>query len=305
MTLISIVTPSYNQGRFLRSTIESVLSQTGVELDYIVVDGGSEDNSLEILKEYGSRFKWVSEPDKGQSDAINKGFRMNHGDVLGWLNSDDLYCPNALSRVVEEFEKDPNVMMVYGKGNHIDADGSLLDEHPSGEFNLEVLSYGCFICQPACFFRKSLFEAAGGLNSDLHYAMDLDLWIRYGKLRERHSGWRFKYLPLVLALSRMHQTNKTLSLRREAYTEIIQVVKRHFNHVPFNWIYGAEESADKLFDGFFRRSPLSSSLLTKSLVKWLCVNGHSPGYLMSCLTQALLAPRQSARRLWQRTLPPL
>jgi glycosyltransferase involved in cell wall biosynthesis len=301
MTLISIVTPSFNQGRFLRATIESVVSQTGVEFEYTVVDGGSRDNSLEILKGYGSRFKWISETDKGQADAIDKGFRMSRGEILGWLNSDDLYCPGTLSRVLEEFDKDPNVMMVYGKGRHIDAEGKALDEHPSSEFELEALSYGCFICQPACLFRRSLYDAAGGLDLRLQYALDLDMWIKFGLLMQKNSQWKFSFIPLLLARSRMHETSKTIAKRHQAYLEIMAVVKKHFNHVPFNRVYGAEETASGQYDGYFSRRPFGLVIFLRSLMKWGWSNRHDPIYVCRIINECLLNPRESAQRIGNRT----
>jgi glycosyltransferase involved in cell wall biosynthesis len=300
MSLISIVTPSYNQGRFIRTTIESVLQQNGVSLEYMVIDGGSSDETLEILRSFGSRLNWISEPDKGQADAINKGFRLSSGDVLGWLNADDLYCPGALASVVQQFEDDPNLMLLYGKAHHIDVDGNFLEEYPTTEFSLEALSYSCFICQPACYFRRSLFESGGGLDPALQFALDLDLWIRFGMAQRQDQRWRFDYFPQVLASLRMHRGSKTLAKRQQAYLEIIQVVRNHFGHVPFNWIYGAEETASGRYDGYFRRSPFSFLLCLRSLVKWGWSNRHDPAYMFRIVEECLRSPRQSANRIGNR-----
>ena len=300
MVSISIITPSFNQGPFIAATIDSVLEQKDVDLKYMVLDGGSSDETLSILRSYGSRFSWVSEPDKGQADAINKGFALIKGEILGWLNSDDLYLPGTLAKVVAEFKKDAKLMLLYGKANHVDVDGVFLDEYPCAEFRLEALSYGCFICQPACFFRRSLFEAAGGLDPSLHYAFDLDLWIKFGLLKHNHPDWNFSFSPHLLACSRMHHSNKTLAKRHEAYLEIIAVVKRHFNHVPFNWIYGAEETASGPYDGYFRRRPFSLMIFLKSLMKWGWSNRHDPIYMLRIVEECSRNPRQSANRIGKR-----
>ena len=191
--------------------------------------------------------------------------------------------------------------MLYGDGCHVDVEGHLLEPYPSAEFRLESLAFGCFICQPACFFRRSLFEAAGCLDSSLHYALDLDLWIRFGQLQRQNPDWKFKHLPKLLAFSRMHRENKTLSRRREAYQEIIQVVKKYFGFVPFNWVYGMEESSDGRFDGYFKRSPLKFSLCSKSALRWIWLNRDHPGYVFSFLGDCLKSPRKSFIRLLQRT----
>jgi glycosyltransferase involved in cell wall biosynthesis len=298
---LSIVTPSLDQAPFLEAAIQSVLQQGCEEVEYCVVDGGSRDASVEILTRQGSAIRWVSEPDRGQADAITKGFRMTRGDVLGWLNADDLYSPGALREVVRHFREDRDLMLLYGNAHHVDELGKLLEVYPTRDFELDALAYDCFICQPACFFRRSLLEAAGGLDTGLQYAMDLDLWIRFGKLQQKNPQWKFKHVPQVLASSRMHSSNKTLSRRRQSLEEIMTVVRKHFGVVPFNWVYGAEESASGSYDGFFSRSPLRASLLGKSVGRWLWMNRASPAYVMGFLVERLLSPQQSLRSLNART----
>jgi hypothetical protein len=134
----------------------------------------------------------------------------------------------------------------------------------------------------------------------LHYALDLDLWIRFGKAQRGHPGWMFKYFPHVLAFSRMHQDSKTLSKRHQAYLEIIQVVRRHSNHIPFNLIYGAEETASGRYDGYFRRSPFSVPLLLRSLMKWIRSNRHDPVYVFRIIEECVRSPRKSANRIGNR-----
>jgi len=192
-------------------------------------------------------------------------------------------------------------MLLYGNAHHVDELGKLLEVYPTRDFELDALAYDCFICQPACFFRRSLLEAAGGHDTGLQYAMDLDLWIRFGKLQQKNPQWKFKHVPQVLASSRMHSSNKTLSRRRQSLEEIMTVVRKHFGVVPFNWVYGAEESASGSYDGFFSRSPLCASLLGRSVGRWLWMNRASPAYVMGFLVERLLSPQQSLRSLNART----
>jgi glycosyltransferase involved in cell wall biosynthesis len=295
--LISIVTPSLNQASFIEGAIQSVLQQKGVPLEYIVVDGGSLDRTLEILRNYGSDLKWISEPDKGQADAVNKGFRLTRGAILGWLNADDLYCPGVLSKVVKQFKDDSDLMMIYGDAHHVDAEGGFLEKYPSDEFRLESLAFHCFICQPACFFRRSLVETAGYLDVRLNYALDLDLWIRLGTLQKQNPRWKFRYVRELFALTRMHRDNKTLSKRQESLREIIEVVRGYFGHVPYNWVYRLLESSGGAYDGYFRRSPLKFSLFSKSVIKWIWFNRNDPGFVLYFLKDCLLSPRTSMQRL--------
>jgi len=298
---VSIVTPSFNQARFLEAAIQSVLQQECESLDYRVLDGGSQDGSVELLRRYDSQLRWVSEPDAGQSDAVNRGFQQSSGEILGWLNADDVYCSGALKEVVRQFSGDPGLMLLYGDAHHIDENGKFLDDYPTREFDLSTLAYHCFICQPACFFRRRLLEAAGGIDTRLRYAMDLDLWIRFGQQKKQNPKWRFKHIPQVLALSRMHCHNKTLSRRHHAFEEMISVVEKHFGVVPFNWVYGAEESNSGAYDGYFRKRPLSLSLLGKSLARWSWINRKAPSYLAACILDRLRSPRQSVRALAKRS----
>ncbi len=164
---VSIVTPSLDQARFLEPTIQSVLDQKFDSLEYWVVDGGSQDGSVDLLRQYDSRLRWVSEPDSGQGDAINKGFQRSRGEIIGWLNADDFYSPGALREVARQFREDPDLMLLYGKAHHVDESGNYLEDYPTRDFDLAALAYHCFICQPACFFRRSLLDAAGGLDTSL------------------------------------------------------------------------------------------------------------------------------------------
>ncbi|MCU0371259.1 MAG: glycosyltransferase, partial [Bacteroidales bacterium] len=180
MKKISIITPSYNQANFLKETVQSILSQDiDIELEHIVVDGGSTDGSVEYLRSVGDKIRWVSEPDHGQADAVNKGIRMATGDIIGWLNSDDLYLPGTLQAVAGHFRSNPDCRWVYGRCRIIDSSGKerwkWITRYKNARlkrFSIDKLFRENFISQPAVFFRKDLVMEAGFLNLDLHYAMD-------------------------------------------------------------------------------------------------------------------------------------
>jgi hypothetical protein len=201
---VSIVTPSYNQARFLEETIRSVLLQGYPNLQYIVIDGGSSDGSADILRRYEPWLAdWVSEEDRGQSHAINKGFARARGEVVAWLNSDDLYTPQAVGAATRAFSEHPAVGVVYGDCQHIDAGSRLvrtrlLPGHDLGE----VVVYN-YIAQPATFIRRRAVEHVNGVDESLHLAMDFDLWVRLGV------AFDFIHVPVCLACFRVHVDAKS------------------------------------------------------------------------------------------------
>ena len=266
-----------------------------------MIDGGSSDGTIDVLKRWPTVIKWVSELDRGQGDALNKGFRLSQGDILGWLNADDFYHPDTLNRVLQHFQADHDLMLLYGKAHHVNEVGQFLEYYPTCDFELDRLAYHCFICQPSCFFRRELLESAGFIDDHLLFAMDLDLWIRFGKLQKQRPNWKFLYISEVLASSRMHRGNKTLSRRRESLEEIISVVHRHFSVVPYNWFYDLEESRNSMYDGYFTRSPFSFSLLARSMFRWASMNLGHPLYLGRTIGEHILSPQMSKRRLARRT----
>jgi glycosyltransferase involved in cell wall biosynthesis len=229
--LVSVVTPSYNQGRYIEETIQSVLSQDYSNLEYLVLDGGSSDATLEILQRYEGRLRWISESDRGQADAINKGFRLARGEILGWLNSDDVYLPGTIQKVVQYFQTHRDIGMLYGEGYHVDAMGKVIERYYTEPFDFRRLGEICFICQPTVFLRADVFEAIGPLEIDLRFCMDYDYWMRIAK------RFRIGYLDEYLAHSRLHVETKTLSQRVEFHEEILQTVKKHYGRVPVRWIY--------------------------------------------------------------------
>ena len=223
-----IVTPSYNTGRYIGAAVRSVLDQDWPEVDYVVMDGGSTDGTVEVLESFGPRLKWVSAKDDGQSDAINRGFaRVGSGDpdeILGWLNSDDTYAPGAFRAVADFFAAHPHVDLVYGDATYTDPHGRHIARcvHVERYSKHRLFHYGDFIVQPAAFFRRRAFQAVGGIDASIHWAMDYDLWLRIAA-----NGFRIAYLPNVLARFRWLAENKTATGGWGRLDEIVHILRRH------------------------------------------------------------------------------
>ncbi len=203
---ITIVTPSYNQGQFLEETIRSVLLQGYPNLEYIIIDGGSTDGSVDIIRRYAPWLAyWVSEPDQGQVYALAKGFARSKGTILAFLNSDDVYLPNALDTVARTFIANPNAVAVCGNELWIDAAGQVISEQRIQSVSLKELLYLNFLPQPAIFFRRVAFESVGGLDIHFQHIFDFELWLRLANYGEFHC------IPNVLAATRWHTEVKRIT----------------------------------------------------------------------------------------------
>jgi len=234
--LVTIVTPSFNQGRFIRATIESILAQDYAAIEYIIMDGGSTDETAAVAREYSSRVTFVSERDRGQSHAINKGFKQARGEVLAWINSDDILLEGAVRKAIDALGDDARVGAVYGEGYLMDESGNLTARFPYTQpFDLWRLAHlSDYILQQSVFFRKDAVAEVGWLREDLHYTMDWDLLIRIGKLHP------LRRLPEYLGCIRDYGETKTSLGGMQRVTEIRRLLREHTGmSVPPGWIlYG-------------------------------------------------------------------
>jgi glycosyltransferase involved in cell wall biosynthesis len=225
---ISIITPSYNQGRYIGQTVQSVLSQGYPDMEYIVIDGGSTDGTIPILEANEQHLQWISAVDNGQSDAINKGLRMASGEVMGFLNSDDLYAPGALLAVGEYFLINPEAQWVTGRCRIINAEGREIRKlitlyklfwlRVNWQPVLQVLNY---ISQPATFWRRAAMECTGYLDEDLHYAMEYDYWLRLSRNYPLRIIWKH------LACFRIHPESKAGSSVNAQFDSELAIARRH------------------------------------------------------------------------------
>jgi glycosyltransferase involved in cell wall biosynthesis len=219
--LVSIVTPSLNQARYLREAIESVLAQTYPRIEHVVVDGASTDDTLEILGEY-NHVRWCSETDRGQSHALNKGFALARGEVFGWLNVDDAYPPNAVGEAVAALSSG-DAGLVYADVTRVNDDGvnpRRISSRPQFDLWTE-LNLGCGIFSPAAFFTRAAYEAVGGVDESLHLTMDYDLWLKIG------GRFGVRYVESVWGVQRIHEEAKTVRRSDDFWPERLRVSRRN------------------------------------------------------------------------------
>jgi len=220
LPFISIITPSFNQAKFIERTIQSVLGQDYPRIEYIIVDGGSTDGSVNVIQKYAGRLAWwVSEPDKGQTDAINKGFSRATGDILAWINSDDTYNPGAISQAVKYLVENPEVGLVYADCNFIDEDDQVIGKFNAAQTDYRRLREGyVHIPQQTMFFRAKYWQELGPLDPSFYFAMDYDLWTRIAARAP------FKYLAgQTWANFRLHTSGKTVAADDRCWPEMIRV----------------------------------------------------------------------------------
>ena len=290
MPRISIVTPSYQQGRFLQQTIESVLSQDVAGLEYYVADGGSTDESVDILRKYGGQIRWVSENDRGQAHAVNKGIAATSAPIIGWINSDDVYYPGVLRAVMEHFDSHPDTDVLYGGADHIGEDGAILEAYPTEPWNPRRLIETCFLCQPAVFFRRSVVAQSGLLDERLHYCMDYEYWLRLAL-----ESAQFAHIGRKLAGSRMYASNKTLGASVQAHAEINDMMKRVFGAAPPRWIWNyahvVVRERGALRESDFRYALAVSRESCKASLRW----NHNVSARVLAMASTVLAARVLAK----------
>ena len=236
---VSVVMPSLNQAEYIERSIRSVLDQkTEASLELIVMDGGSNDGTLEILSrmamESQGRLRWYSEADHGPAHAVNKAMAKARGEIIGWLNADDLYTPGAIQRAVKAMQENPEWCMLYGQGEHIDACDASIGDYSTQRPNtpLQAFADGCFICQPTVFLRRQLLNNLGGLNEALKTTFDFELWLR---IFQQHPE-RIGFIDATQAQSRLHSACLTRTQRETVIRESMQVVARFLGHCPIHWV---------------------------------------------------------------------
>lgn len=240
---ISIITPTLNQADFIEDTILSVLNQNYKNFEHIVIDGGSCDKTLEILKKY-KHLKWISERDTGQSNAINKGLKLASGDIIAWINSDDYYESNIFEKVARYFEKYELCKFLYGDITYIDKNKNLLYK-----ISGETLSYDHLLAkpdlvrQPSSFWRREVLEEIGFLDENLHLVMDFDYFLRIGK------KYDFYYLSENISYYRCYDETKTLSLKKKQVSELFAVIRKNVKFMsPLSYKYLLGKYLDSLDD---------------------------------------------------------
>jgi len=235
---VSVVMPSLNHARYLGAAVRSVLAQATPDVELIVMDGGSDDGTLSLLTDLAARhpgrLRWWSGPDGGPADAVNAAVQRARAPLIGWLNSDDLYAPGAIGHALDHMKRHPGHVMVYGQGEHVDGNGTLIARYPTRPPSapLSAFTEGCFICQPTAFFRRDAFLALGGLDNTLRTAFDFDLWLRMFKAYPGRIG----FIDEVLAQSRLHEGSITLRFRERVALEGLKVLSRHLGRAPGLWL---------------------------------------------------------------------
>lgn len=234
---ISIITPSYNQGPYIERTIQSVLNQNYPNLEFIIMDGGSTDQTISILKKYGKKIIWKSENDKGQADAINKGLQLATGDILAYLNSDDTYEPSTLNLIATFFLEHPDAKFVYGEGGLIDPADRHIGLYNTLPEDFEKLFVSCGISQPTCFWKREVLEKVGLFDPSYNYTMDYEYWVRVSQHFKLH------FIPKVLANTRIHHEAKTSKFTHALHEEALQLCLHYYGKVGHDWIFTYTDSA--------------------------------------------------------------
>ena len=281
---ISIVTPSFNQGAYIEKTIDSVLSQNYPNVEYIIIDGGSTDNSIEVIKKYEKHLTyWVSESDRGQSHALNKGLNRATGDLLTWLNSDDWYTQGALMTFAQVFQAHSSAGMVVGAGRIVDGQGHTIHDMPAPEeIRLDTLFgwlAGGYFSQPSSAFSRAVWEAAGPIDENIHIAMDVDLWIRIAK-----AGFDFVTTDELLSIALSHPNAKTTAFETLMDMDCSLVIMKH----------GGEKEARKTLDAM-------ANQLAWYKKNYEALVNHPLARLLRPVVKRLASNEQG---YWQEVVPP-
>jgi glycosyltransferase involved in cell wall biosynthesis len=278
---VSIVTPSYQQAAFLEQTLRSVLEQDYPDIEYMVIDGGSTDGSLEIIQRYADRLAyWVSERDSGQAEAINKGFQRTTGDIVAWVNSDDYYLPGAVRRAVEVLEAQPDLGFVYADVLAVDGEGRPINRMRYGDWGLDGLLSFRMIGQPSVFMRRSVLEKAGLLREDMGYLLDHDFWLRIAALTP------VKYVPELWSAARYHAAAKNVAQTEKFCQEAYRVA--------------AALPSDPLLSAHYHRLRRQVLAGLYRLDGWYLSEGDKPGRALRSYTRSLLYDPRPALRDWRR-----
>ena len=278
--LVSLVTPSFNQGAYLEATIRSVLEQEYPNIEYMVFDGGSTDDSVDILQRHADRLAyWVSEPDGGQADAINRGYRRATGKYVSWINSDDLLPPGSVAAAVDFLESNPDIGMVYGNVEHIGPDGDSIRMVEPPPFDYQrILTTGInYVQQSGSLMRREIFDEIGELDVRLHFAMDLDYWMRLGLVTS------IEYIPVTLAQFRVHENSKSVAQRTQAALELPHIWRK---------LYDRSEVPEQIRP--VRRRALSAAHLRAA--EYYCWAKRHSSARMELLRAMLLYPTALASR---------
>jgi glycosyltransferase involved in cell wall biosynthesis len=279
--LVSIVTPSYNQASFLRYTLRSVLEQDYPAIEYIVVDGGSDDGSVEIVQEYAAKLAWwTSEKDAGQADAIGKGMARARGEIVAWLNSDDIYLPGTVSRAVAAFRENPQANLIFGDAITIDGDGRPLNALVFQNWGLIDLLAFRIICQPAVFMRRWVYEKSGGLDRNYHYMLDHFLWIQIARLGS------IQHNPGFWAAARQHASAKNVSQAPGFGMETLRLLDWIREQPEFSKLF--EKNRRKILAGAYR---LNARYL---------LDGNLPGAALKSYWKALQNDPRYTLKHWHR-----
>ena len=265
---ISIVTPSFNQARFLEQCLQSVAAQRHGDVEHIVFDGGSTDGSVDILRRWSASVRWQSQPDGGQAEAINRAIAESNGEIVGWLNSDDFYHAGAFDSVLAAFQDD-SVDVVFGQADYADIHGRVYARYPTEPWSHARLIETCFVCQPALFFRRRIITRVGLLDENLQYCMDYDYWLRFAQ-----AALEVRYIPVKLAVSRMHAACKSMRSRVPMHAEINGMLRARLGAAPDPWLlsYGDAVASQWVARARFKRCHALAMVLA-TLFAALRVNG--------------------------------